>query len=91
MWRRQVDAFSGHFQTISCDLRGFGQTPPPDEPYRHCDDLAELLNHLSVEKAHLLGLSLGGLVVLNFALCHPDRVHRVVSAAPIMPGSPPRR
>lgn len=86
MWSKQVKSLAKYFQVITYDLRGFGQSSLPTGPYRHCDDLAALLKYLQIDKAQVVGLSMGGLVALNFAICHPQMTHSVVSAAPIMAG-----
>jgi len=69
------------FECITLDLPGHGDTPAPDEPYE-IDGLAEqfaaCLTADGIERAHLLGSSLGGMVALNFAATWPGRVDRMV-------------
>jgi pimeloyl-ACP methyl ester carboxylesterase len=70
-----------HFSVIAPDLRGIGGSTAKRRPRSladYCVDLLELLDHLQVEKAHVLGLSLGGIVAQRFALDHPQRVSRAV-------------
>ncbi|MDX2006299.1 MAG: alpha/beta fold hydrolase [Meiothermus sp.] len=72
MWDDQFLPLTHHFRAIRYDMRGFGQSGLPSEPYSHADDLKALMEHLEVEQAHLIGLSKGGAVVLDFALTHPN-------------------
>lgn len=74
LWADQTAALAGAFQTIAYDLRGFGGASLPDGPFRHADDLLALLDQLQIERAHLVGLSLGGGLALDFCLAHPGRV-----------------
>lgn len=79
MWEGQFDAFAGRYWVIRYDLRGFGRSAvPAGEPYRHVDDLSSLLDYLNVERAHLVGLSLGGGVVVDFALTYPAAVRSLI-------------
>jgi len=90
MWDAQFFDFARQWQVVRYDLRGFGRSALPvvGEPYRHVDDLAALMDHLSIEQAALVGLSLGGLVVLNTALEFPDRVSALVLVDAIVGGRP---
>jgi 3-oxoadipate enol-lactonase len=76
-WDPQVDAFGQRFRVVRYDGRGFGQTEETgagDVPFRRSDDLLALLHHLGIERAHLVGGSLGGRVSLDAALSAPERV-----------------
>lgn len=67
----------GRFGVLLFDLRGHGQSDMPPTGYTTADmagDLHALLNHLSIEQAHLVGHSYGGTVVLHYATFHPERV-----------------
>ncbi len=65
------------------DLRGFGRTPGgADETYSHADDLLAVLDGAGIERADLVGVSMGGGIALNFALDHPGRVGKVVLISP---------
>ncbi|MFG2114018.1 alpha/beta fold hydrolase [Streptomyces sp. NPDC048718] len=74
MWDGQFHALAeaGH-RVVRCDLRGFGQTPI-DASHVHADDLRDLLDHLGIERAALVGSSFGGAVAVEFAVRHPGRV-----------------
>jgi pimeloyl-ACP methyl ester carboxylesterase len=86
MWDDQVTAFTAHYQVIRYDFRGWGQSPPPQEPFSFVDDLYRLLTFLRIEKAVLLGSLVGGGVAIDFAVEHPEMVERVVVVAPMVHG-----
>jgi len=82
------------FQLIALDCRGHGQSGKPLEPEKYGVELAEdvvrLLDHLKLEKAHLLGYSSGAFIAGHVAATHPERVLSVVFAgqAPLVSGAP---
>jgi 3-oxoadipate enol-lactonase len=78
MWQTQVEPFASDFQVVRYDMRGFGQSPVAAGRYAHYQDLAELLDHLGIEKAILVGCSKGGAVAIDFALAYPERVKALV-------------
>jgi len=78
MWQPQVDFFGKKYQVVTYDARGFGRSSIPSGTYNHCDDLRALLEHLGIEQAHIVGLSMGGRIAINFALAHPETVRRLV-------------
>ncbi|MCB9135206.1 MAG: alpha/beta hydrolase [Anaerolineales bacterium] len=63
-----------NFRVIRYDMMGFGQSSPVTGPRCRRDDLNQLLDHLSVTRAHLAGCSNGGQISLDLALEQPDRV-----------------
>jgi pimeloyl-ACP methyl ester carboxylesterase len=73
MWDGQFHALAeaGH-RVVRCDLRGFGETPI-DAAHVHADDLRDLLDHLGIERAAVVGSSFGGEVALEFTVRHPGR------------------
>ena len=80
-WALQVPALAKHFRVITYDNRGAGRTSAPDKPYSiagMADDLAALLDELKVDKAHVLGYSMGGMVAQEFALKYPNRVDKLI-------------
>lgn len=79
MWDPQFEVFAQRYRVIRYDLRGFGRAALPDgEPFSHTADLAALLDELGIENAHIVGLSQGGAVAVEFALAYPARVRRLV-------------
>src|SRR6185436_3073968 len=60
MWAPQVDALAGRYRVVRYDLRGFGRSAPSPERFTHADDLLALLDHLHIDRAALVGLSMGG-------------------------------
>ena len=81
MWDLQVECFASRFRVIRYDMRGFGRSATPAaEAYSAADDLAALLRYLEVSQAHILGLSLGGLVAIDFALDYPQMTHTLIAA-----------
>jgi pimeloyl-ACP methyl ester carboxylesterase len=86
MWDRQFSNLGKTYQVVRYDVRGFGQSPGAIMPYSDDDDLLALLDHLHIARVHLVGLSLGGRISLDFALTHPERVKSVVLVGPGMSG-----
>lgn len=80
-WDDQFVAFSKRHQVIRYDIRGIGKSARPLEPFSHSQDLYELLKFLKVKKAHVVGLSFGGAIAIDFALEHPAMVDRLVLAS----------
>lgn len=83
-WRFQVQELSKHFRVITFDNRGAGRTSAPDRPYSikgMADDLNDLMDVLKVEKAHILGYSMGGYIAQEFAIAYPKRVSRLILLA----------
>lgn len=82
LWRlHQVPALSQHFRTIVVDNRDAGQSSRAQSSYaisNMADDIAGLLRGLEIERAHLLGLSMGGMICLEFALRYPEMVNKLV-------------
>ena len=83
LWEPQMDELTRHFRVVRYDCRGHGESDVPREPAtldRLGADLVALLDHLNVERAHLCGLSLGGITALWAAVYHAERVGRAVFA-----------
>jgi 3-oxoadipate enol-lactonase len=78
MWEGQVAAFAERYKVIRYDLRGFGKTEMVEGPFSHHEDLRGLLDFLGLERTHLVGCSMGGGAVLDFALEYPERVGDLV-------------
>lgn len=83
VWYQQLPYFSQHYRVITWDHRGFGRstnTAGKHGPDSSVSDLLAILDHFDVEKAHLVGQSMGGWVTLGTALAAPDRVASIVLA-----------
>ena len=77
--------FSRHYRCITYNARGYPPSAVPEDPEQYgwqfaVDDLLAVLDGLGIPVAHVVGLSMGGYAVLQFALQHPDRVSAVVAA-----------
>ena len=73
--------FAQKYRVLAFDNRGAGRTDKPDIPYSiemMAWDTAELLNALAIERATVLGISMGGRIALELALQHPERVERLI-------------
>ena len=85
-FRGNFPVFAQQFRTVIMDMPGFGKSerPPFDRAYPRvaADHVARLLDALGIEKAHLLGNSMGGYVAFETALAYPDRVDRLVGMGP---------
>lgn len=71
------------FEVLMFDQRGLGQTSKPDRAYTmadYADDAAGLLDAVGWDRAHVVGISFGGMVAQHLTLRHPDRVDRLVLA-----------
>ncbi|MEX2394126.1 MAG: alpha/beta hydrolase [Actinomycetota bacterium] len=83
VWFQQVPVFAEHFRVVTWDQRGFGMSTNKalaSGPDAAAVDLAALLDHLDIGRAHLVGQSMGGWAIVRFALKWPDRVHSLVLA-----------
>ena len=77
-----LPSFRQKYRVTTYDLRGHGRSDMPATGYttRHMAmDLLGLMDGLGIEKAHLIGHSLGADVALHFALLHPERVDRIIA------------
>lgn len=90
-WQFQRDALAEHYRVVTYDPRGVAASPVGDSPSAtiadHANDLARLLDDLSIERTHVLGISFGGFVAQEFALAYPQRVDRLVLASTSYGGS----
>jgi pimeloyl-ACP methyl ester carboxylesterase len=86
-WEQQVLIFSKHYHVVTFDLRGHGKSDKPPGPYSislFAADTAELIKGLGIAPAHVVGISLGGMIAFQLAVSAPDLVRSlvVVNAAP---------
>jgi len=76
-WAMQMADFAGRHRVIAFDNRGVGQSDAPDAPYTTrmmADDALGLMDALGVDSAHVLGVSMGGMIAQELVLARPDRV-----------------
>lgn len=83
MWDEQFDALARHFRVIRYDMRGYGKSSSQMENFQftHAGDLVILMDSLHINKAHLVGLSLGGEVGADMLGLFPQRVKSAVLAS----------
>ena len=81
MWDFQAHALAASYRVIRCDLRGFGRSTTEHVEFAYWADIAALLGHLGVDRAHVVGQSIGGKVALDFALARPACVATLTSVA----------
>jgi pimeloyl-ACP methyl ester carboxylesterase len=84
-WEPQVRYFSGSYRCITYAARGYPPSDVPTDPAAYSQaravaDAVAVLDGLGVQKAHVVGLSMGGFAALHLVLRHPDRVRGVVVA-----------
>ena len=80
MWKPQIENLN-EFSTITYDLLGHGKTPCKKEKLNLTDfsnQLNEILEHLNIEKIHLVGFSLGSLIALDFASKSEDKIDKLI-------------
>jgi 3-oxoadipate enol-lactonase len=83
MWDGLVPVLQERFRVIVPDARGHGLSAVPPRPYSleaMADDARDLLDELGIARIHWVGLSMGGMVGMAFALRHPDRLGKLVLA-----------
>jgi pimeloyl-ACP methyl ester carboxylesterase len=86
MWDEQFPVFAQRYKVIRFDLRGYGQSAIPPNLFADYEDPALLLRSLGIEKAHVVGVSFGGKIAIDFTLAHPEMVSSLVLVAPDLGG-----
>ena len=85
-WDVQFGAFSGRFRVLRYDVRGYGRSSRPERgrPYSHVADLVAVMDAAGMERAALVGCSMGGAVAIDTAVTAPSRdgSHRCATSAP---------
>jgi pimeloyl-ACP methyl ester carboxylesterase len=80
-WILQGRAFKKHFRVITFDSRGVGKSDKTSESYTiktMADDVIGLMDHLGVDKAHILGVSMGGMIAQEVAIDYPERLRKLI-------------
>lgn len=81
LWAKQIPELSRYFYVIAFDNRGVGRSDKPDSEYTVsllASDAFELLRALEIERAHILGISLGGFIAQQLALDHPEIINKLI-------------
>ena len=81
IWEPVAVRLADRYRIVRYDKRGHGLSEEPEPPYAltdHVADLAALLDHLGIERAAIVGLSVGGLIAQGLAALHPERVAALV-------------
>lgn len=83
MWRKQIEAFTPYYNIIVPDMRGYGRSSKLSEDLKttHADDIITLMDSLHIDKAHIVGLSMGGFVTADMLCMFPDRMLSAVMAS----------
>ncbi len=82
-WMFQTPDFAERYRTVAFDNRGVGRTSKPSGPYsvhQMADDAVGLLDALGIERTHVLGVSMGGMIAQEIALRNPERVRGLILA-----------
>ena len=87
MWEGQLAAFGRRYRVIRYDMRGFGRTEMVEGAYAHHQDLHGLLDALGIERALLVGCSIGGQAAIDFTLEYPGRVRALVLVGSAISGA----
>ena len=90
-WRDQLLACAGQYRAIAWDARGYGQSDDYEGPLdfaRFADDAIRLLDHLGLDKVHMVGLSMGGRITQDLYFRYPGRVAAMV-LCDTFPGTTP--
>lgn len=83
-WKHQVSNFKKHYQVITFDNRGAGKSDKPEEVYSPtlmAEDAIQLMDFLEIEEAHILGVSMGGLIAQEIAINYPERILKLILAS----------
>lgn len=76
-WQAQIDLLSSNYRVIAFDNRGAGRSTQTDEPVSTADlakDTLDLMDHLNIQQAHVVGRSMGGAIAQHMALMAPERI-----------------
>lgn len=82
-WYFQTSFFSKHFRVVLLDNRGAGGSDKPKGPFTirmMADDVIHLMDYLEIEKAHVMGASMGGMIAQEISINYPERVNKLVLA-----------
>jgi 3-oxoadipate enol-lactonase len=86
MWDHQWQSLATGRRMLRYDMRGYGRSPLPPEPYSNARDLLDVMDAAGIDRAALVAVSLGGRVALEVALAEPARVTGLVAVGSGLPG-----
>lgn len=81
IWNEISEALSGEYRILLYDKRGHGLSDAPPAPYAmkdHVEDLSALMDHVGIDRAVIVGLSVGGVIAQGLAALHPEKVRALV-------------
>jgi 3-oxoadipate enol-lactonase len=93
-WRGQIERFSSFCHAAAWDARGYGLSDDYEGPFDYADvawDLLRVIDHFGAKRAHLVGLSMGGRIILDFHARHADRVASLTFVDTLPKSQPPDR
>ena len=88
-WSLIMPSLISQYQVIRLDNRGMGRSSAPETPYslkQMANDVAALLNHLAIDKVHLVGHSMGGQIAQELVLAHPEKVQSLMLLSSLAKG-----
>ncbi len=91
MWEEQVEPFvEAGYRVVRFDFRGYGRSSDQSEHFQftHMEDVLAVMDHLSIDRAHLVGLSMGGFVGADLVAMHPERLLSAVLVSGNLRNSP---
>jgi pimeloyl-ACP methyl ester carboxylesterase len=87
-WDYQFSFFSDKYHVVRYDRRGYGKSTDPEKQYSNVEDLNEVFKHLKIDQAHLIGMSAGGGLCVDFTLQYPEKVRSLVLVGAVVGGFP---
>ncbi|MBU2710948.1 alpha/beta fold hydrolase [Zooshikella harenae] len=79
-WQAQIEVLAAHYYVITPDFRGHGDSAKPPGPYSirgMAEDIRQLLAQLKIQRCHVVGLSMGGMIALQLAVDHPTLFYSI--------------
>ena len=88
MFDRQIDHFRDQYRVICPDARGFGESRRTSAPFKSSLDVIAVLDNLGIDRAHIVGVSMGSRVAAEVAMANPDRVISLTLVSTMLGTSP---
>jgi 3-oxoadipate enol-lactonase len=86
MWDAQFDALAQYHRVVRYDVSGFGHSSIPESSFSSSSELAALLKRLAIDRATVIGMSMGGGLAINFTLEHPEMVEALITVGSSLSG-----